>query len=556
MRKNYLFLLLLTLIFASNQLSARCGDCKCTRSNWDYIIIGCGTAGATLARELSDNRHHRVLVLEWGENRSDDTEVLSPDVFAYANQLTYDPLYAINQIVQLNFSTQPQPQFFIYSDGRMWGGSSAHNGLFAVRGTPRVYNEWATISGQQRWNYNNLLTYFLETEHYTPNGTIPNSAQRGLSGNLYITQRPPVNNDAFANALSTATGAPLISDYNDPSLGDIGTSARQEYITPAPNSYRSFSVNAFTPVGSIVSEDGFGLDGRKLRIVSNALVNRVVFNGNHAVGVEYYLDGNENRAIYVKAKKKIIICAGACWTPALLERSGIGDRSLLNSLRIPVVFDNPNVGEHLYNHYGVNGLISGSMSITPFIDAFTDNRPYEPSDGSRRIVISARHIPNTGIAVSSLLLKPKSKGSVHIVDTNPTVYPRLNLNMFSDGSVSTQGTDSYEIVSFLKVLQLIAAAYSQTVVSPSSTVYNAGDNALLAYAQTLSNMNVAYHVVGTARMGQSSSDSVVDGNLHVFGVRNLMVADVSIEPVIEDGPTAYAAYFIGRAAADIIKHGH
>lgn len=552
MKKFHVFLLLVAqLTFSSLIVEASCSNDQ--RSSWDYVIVGNGTAGATLASELAKDGKHSVLVLEWGENRTSDPAVLSPNVFAFSNTLTYDPLYAINQIVNVTFSPS-LPQFFIYSDGRMWGGSSAHNGLFAVRGTPTLYNNWALLSGQAKWSYNNLLPLFLATEHYTPNGTVSNPAQRGSNGPLYITQSAPVSSDAFAIAVGTGTGSPLITDYNDPSLGNIGVSAHQQWITPTPDSFRSFSVNAFTPIGVALSENGHGLGSfRKLRVVSNALVNRVVFKHKKAVGVEYYLDGDANKAIFVKAKKKVILCAGSSWSPGILERSGIGDAALLNSLGIKVIVDNPNVGEHLLNHYGASGFFTGTTSASPFLDAYIDLSPYEPADGTRRLQLIGLDT-GSGIAALGFLLQPKSEGNVHIVSTNPTVYPRLDLNMYSDGSVSTPGTDAYNVVSFLKILQSIDTAFAGGVlVSPPASVYAGGDSALLDYAQTLSHMSVAYHAVGTCRMGLSSANAVVDGNLNVFGVKNLMVADVSIEPLIQDGNTAYAAYFIGMVAANIIQ---
>lgn len=536
---------------------AECRSCCCNSNvdvpstTWDYIIIGDGTAGAVLARELSNNRDNSVLVLEWGQNRTDDPAVLSPDVFAFTDVLTYDPRYAVNQIVPLNFPSLPE-QYFIYSDGVMWGGSSAHNGLFAVRGTPTLYNSWAAMSGNPAWSYNNLLPLILNMEHYTPDGTVADPMQRGLSGPLFITQTPPVNMQPLAIAESMATGAPLITDYNNPSLGDTGVSAHQQWITPDPDSHRSFSSNAYMNVGDIVDAKGFGLDGRQLFVQSNALVSKVLFKSKTAIGVEYTANGSIPSVMKAFARKKVILCAGAIGTTCILERSGIGDKALLNSLGIPVVVDNPNVGEHLINHYGVGGVITGSTTIAPFLDAYIDERPYMPADSVRRVQVISLNVNGVGIAISGTLLHPGSRGSVHIVDKDPTIRPALDLNMFSDGSVTTPGTDAYMAVSFYKILQTIASDLGETVISPPASVYMAGDNALLTYGETLPNLSVAYHAVGTARMGQSINDSVVDGKLHVFGVKNLMVADVSIEPQIQDGNTAYAAYLIGQVAASII----
>ncbi len=551
MNKSRLFSIFVALMaFSGYSVEAECLD---LRSTWDYVIVGNGTAGATLASELAKDGNNSVLVLEWGENRADDPKVLSPDYFAFTNDLAYDPLYAITQPVNVSFSPFV-PQYFIYSDGRMWGGSSAHNGLFAVRGTPTLYNNWATLSGESQWNYANLLPLFLETELYTPNGTVSNPTQRGSDGPLFITQSAPVDTDAFAIAVGTGTSAPQVDDYNDPDEGDIGISAHQQYISPAPGSFRSFSVNAFTPIGQVLNAQGFGLGTYKqLRVVSNALVNRVLFKNKEAAGVEYYLGGDPNKAIYVKAKKKVILCAGSPWSPGILERSGIGDATLLSSLGIEVIVDNPNVGEHLQNHYGVTGFFTGTTTVFPFLQGFIDLQPYEPGDGTRRMQLAGIDT-GAGIALSGILMQPKSEGSVHIVSRNPTIYPRMDFNMYTDGDVSTPGTDAYDVVSYLKLLQDIDTAFAGgSLASPPASVYAGGDSALLEFAQTQSNMAIAFHAAGTCRMGTSQSDSVVNGDLHVFGVRNLMVADVSIEPIIQDGNTAYAAYFIGQVAANIIK---
>lgn len=535
------------LCCGADLLTGRC-------ESWDYVIVGDGTAGAVLARELSDGNRNRVLVLEWGQNLTNDPIVLSPDIFdPLAPELTYNPLYASTEVVPLYFPNKA-PQYFIYSDGRMWGGSSAHNGLFAVRGTPRLYNSWAALTGQARWSYNNLLPFFIDVEHYTPNGTIADPTQRGLSGPLFITQSPPVTSDPFVIGYSTATGIPFAPDYNNPAQGgDICISAHQQWITPQPDSFRSFSANAFTPVGEIVDAEGFGLNGRKLRIVSDALVDKVIFKNNRAIGVQYYIDGDVNRVIFVEAKKKVILCAGAVRTPGILERSGIGDAALLNSLGIDVLVNNPNVGEHLQNHYGAQGVFLGSTTITPLCQAFSDNGF---ADGVRRIQSIILTPPETGITIASGgLMTPHSRGSVHIVNKNPTFDPVIDLNMYSDGPVGTVDTDAYNIVTFLKSLPAVSVATGFPLIAPTPAEYAGGDAALLSYAQTLANMLITYHITGTTTMGLTAANAVVDGNLHVFGVTNLMIADCGIEPEIEDGNTAYSGYFIGLEAANIIKSG-
>lgn len=540
-----------------NCCSIPCCPKEKEKIEYDYIIVGGGTAGLVLARELSNKQDGKyknsVLVLEWGENRIDDPVVLSTDFFAAFGDLTYSQKYNLVNLIPLNFGALGVANQFVYTDGRTWGGSSAHNYFLAVRGTPPVYNQWAALSGNNIWSYNNLLPIMKALENYTPDGTIANPAQRGFGGPLSITQLTPVDSDPFAIGLAAGTSAPLISDYNDPSLGNVGVSADQRWITPGSNSVRSFSADF---IRSVVDENGNGLDGRKLKIESNALVSRVIFDCKKAVGVKYLFNGKKEATRKRYAKKEIILCAGANSSPAILQRSGIGDKALLESLGINVVYDNPNVGQHLNSHYGAGALIAASSTLP--MEAFVDMFPFMPNDGVRRFQIIPLGVGPDATFTFGTLTTQKSEGSLKIVSKDPTIYPALDLNLYSDGSVTTPGTDAYLVVSYFKILKLVAAALGTVVIQPAPELYPApfgpapDDSLLLNYAQQLSNTVIANHNVGTTRMGISAADNVVDGNLRVFGVKNLMVADIGISPIIEDGNTSYSAYVIGAVAAKIL----
>ena len=390
-----------------------------------------------------------------------------------------------------------------------------------------------------------------DLETYTPNGTPINLFERGTSGPLFISQAPPVTSDPFVNACVIATGTSFVDDYNNPPSGNIGFSAQQQFVTPpfgSPTSIRSFSINAFLPK-NIVTKSGNGRHGRKLKIKSNATVGKVLFKGKKAVGVEYALSPDDGEFLKAYAKKKVILCAGAIHTPAILERSGIGDSSILSPLGISVLVDNKNVGEHLINHYGTQAVIPGNINVAAM--GFTDAAPYFPNDGQRRL----QFIPAKGngvIALTMFMIEPKSRGNLHIVSRNPFTNPLINFNLYSDGPYTQPGTDANLIVSALKIAKSIAIQFGSTVVAPPNY---SSDAALFNQASNSPFCNVSAHITGTTRMGTSAANGVVDGRLHVFGVKNLMICDLGASPVTTDGNTAFSVFTMALEAAEIIKAG-
>lgn len=518
---------------------------------YDYIIVGNGTAGAVLARKLSDNKKNRVLVIEAGPNLSDDPVVLEPFSSSIANDLAYNPKY--NFILSQYVAGSVFGPAVLTGTGRMWGGSSANNDQQIIRGTPTLWNSWAALTGNPRWLYNNVLPTMKAVETYTPNGTSPNLVQRGRNGPIFVTQSPPINSDPFAIAMSTATGTPFIPDYNDPSFGNVGISALQSSITPPPDSIRSFASNGYLPE-SVVTPEGKGVD-RRLKIVSNSTVSRVLFNGKVAIGVEFIRSGKKPEKVRrAYANKKIILCAGALHTPGILQRSGIGDADLLDSLGIPVLVDNPNVGSNLSFQCSTVAVLAGP--VTPpedtIEDGFIDGAPYFPADGTRRIQINALTLPSENVELIGILLEPKSKGSINIVNKDPLAIPLLELSLFSDseGSPAQFGSDAYTLVSFLKIAQAIAAAAGDTVIQPTPAQY-ASDEDLLQYI--VNNPRILNSWTGSTKMSTSDIDGVVDSNLNVFGVTNLMIADLGVAPAQPDGENpCFPDYVIANEAAQII----
>ncbi len=573
----------------------------------DYIIVGGGTAGLTCAWALTNDNKTSVLVLESGLDLTSDPEVLAPGAFTYSVDLTNDPKYAYT------YATNPVPSpQEVYSDGHTLGGSSAHNGLQAVRGTPDIYNEWAVFN--PIWSYANLLPLFINQEHYNPDGTIADPTQRGLSGRLYISQQTPLT-DPFSAALAAGLGVPQIADYNDHyAIGTppfyantVGVSANQQFSTEfCPTQtcgVRSFSGNSYLkgitaaqgatpPVLPIVDAHNNGIGGRKLYVRTSVEVIRILFDGTRAIGVELIVnEGNSTKTLRTFAREGIILSAGSIRTPALLQLSGIGKPSDLAPLGINVILANDNVGYNLQNQYGppvlVRNVCTTDMppcATPPLFELNTAFHDLGVGDGVRRaqidyfsgvfafpssiaatlgLTVDESQLTLNDIGLGNILVDTKSRGSVVIRSTNPLTDPYVNLNMYTDtAGVGGTSQDLADAVTIFKLAKQVAIAqpggtYADVIYPPMDhypAPYGtapAGDNSFLEQ-DALHNIFIAYHACGTCRMSLTAATGVVDGSLKVHGLDNLYIADNSVQPQSTTGNTAYPAFFIGLNMAKIL----
>lgn len=556
-KKTILASLVVGLVTSLSNLMATDKD---EHPTYDYIIVGNGTAGAVLARKLSDGNKKSVLVLEQGINHDGNPmtlDVNSPDLLTNLTAITADPqfaeTYAVTAFFPLNFIT--------YSEGKGWGGSSAHNYLQVVRGTPGIYNGWATASGNNFWTYNNLLPLMLALENYTPCMTTANPAQRGTGGPISVTQANPVTSDPLGILLAAPGGTDcgFITDINDPTqvsttgFANLGVSAYQLFATadsPCNPGHRSYSANEFLP-HSVVSPSGEGQGSRKLRIESHAQVSKVIFDGKKAIGVKFVF-GNQPNKVLRAYGKKIILCAGGVNTPAILQRSGIGDPALLKSVGVKVRVNNPNVGANLINQYGPRAIVAATTNAFPFLQAFVNASGIAapnnyPADTTRRLQFDAASGGPGVSQVLGFLLSPNSRGTVQIVDKNALTQPLINLNMFSDGSFATNGTDANLAVTAYKLLAKSVGIGN--MISPAPPQF-ASDFLLFQAAESAT--VAESHIIATCRMGTSKANGVVDGNLRVFGTKNLYVVDASAIPVMPDGNICYAVYALALGASVLL----
>jgi choline dehydrogenase len=478
-----------------------------------------------------------------------------------------------NERYAWKFQTEPQSamrgQSIYWPRGKVLGGSSALNGMAYVWGDPAEFDRWRD-EGCRGWGYSDLLPYFrrMESNLYS---TQPG---RGRDGPIWITDRavrePDPLSDAFVRACCEA-GIPETPDYNVVAYEGV------RYLEQTAFRGRRWS----TAVAYLKP----ARRRTNLVIETHAHACRVVFEGERAIGVEYVKHGVKQM---VRAKREVLLCAGAIQSPQLLELSGIGDAARLQQLGIPVIAHSPAVGENLSDHlqarctYQTNlpitvndvmrgvwhrmrvglqylvarkGLLAGTSSTAHAITRTGSSLPradvmvriYHISGKDRYSRSPEEGIdPFSGFSIGGFKLYPESRGSCHIDSPHPLSHPRIQPNYL------TSESDRSTAVALLRLIRRIASqpALSKVIVAEHRPGPDTADDpALLNYVRETG--QTAWHAVGTCRMG-ATLDSVVDERLRVRGVHGLRVIDISVMPTIASSNTNAAAIMIGEKGADLV----
>jgi len=523
---------------------------------FDYVIVGAGTAGCALANRLSADPRNQVLLLEAGGS---DNYIWTKIPVGY--------LYCMgNPRTDWGFKTVPADglngRSLNYPRGRVMGGCSSINGMIYMRGQARDYDHWAQM-GNQGWSWDEVLPYFKKSEDYYAGG----DEMHGSGGEWRVEeQRLSWEILDHVKQACIQAGIPETSDFNRGNNEGVGY-----FHVNQRKGWRWSSATAFLKPAK---------SRKNLHILSGAQAQALTFSGRQVSGLDFF---HHNQNCHVRAGGEVILCSGAIGTPHLLQLSGIGAETNIKSHGIEMHHALPGVGKNLQDHLQIRTIfkvkniktlndyaetLSGKMRIGleyllkrsgPMSMAPSQLGAFVKSDTSLETPDLQYHVqplsldafgqplhPFSAFTASVCNLRPYSRGEVKIRSANPFDSPDIAPNYLSDAHDRKIAAQS---------IRLTRKIVGQKALSPYVTqeflpgVEFETDTDLAQKAGDIS--TTIFHPVGTAKMG-TDKQAVVDKRLAVHGLKGLRIADASVMPTITSGNTNSPTLMIAEKAADMI----